>query len=317
MTPGMSDVVLTDTYRLRDQDGGTIPYARYIWRGPPNVPVFSLENCRDVVSERIDVVCERPCEAIMICERTRRTSGTIPSTMHGFTRWRVQANGLVDRGMWCRATIDGNNEHMEFHANWFAGVRRPFVFEGQQSKHHRLTHNIVERYEVAVSADSGFHWEGGTIAVGGVAFRLTRVGDPVSIAHVGIEATSRILETSGPTTASQPVTLDDVRYEADQLHTDGDAIVVRHAGCLNLLHSRLGGGAQRIPRVALLGIGDQSAEIRGNTFGAFGAHHVCPIRAPRSMHAKVNWGRNTYQRDANDSRNTDTRITWPPTSYGA
>jgi hypothetical protein len=315
MIPGITDVVLTDTYRLRNQDGGMLPTARYVWRGPAHVPVFSLENCRDVVSERIDVVCERPCEAIVICERTRDAPGTIPSTMHGFTRWRVQGNGLVDRGMWCRARIDANNEHMEYHANSFAGVRRPFVFEGQQSKHHRLTHNVIERYEVAVSADSGFHWEGGTIAVGGIGFRLTRVGDPVSIAHVGLEATRRILETSGPTTASQPVTLDDVRYEADQLHDDGNAIVFRHAGPLNVINSRIGGGAQRVPRIALLGVGDQVATINGNTFGAFGAHATCPVRCSRPRQARVNWGLNTYQRRANDPQNTESRVAWPATAY--
>ena len=43
---------------------------------------------------------------------------------------------------------------------------------------------------------------------------------------------------------------------------------------------RLGGGKQRIPRIALLGVGAQVATISGNTFGAFGAHRVCP--SPRA-----------------------------------
>jgi hypothetical protein len=309
------ETVLTDTVRLKNLDGGTIPSGRYVWRGPADVPMFALEDSRDVVGERIDVVCETPCEAICIIERTRTEPGTIPSTMHGFSRWRVQGNGLAPIGFWCRPRNDENNEHMSWDACWFAAVARPFVFEEQQSKHHYLTHNIIERASVAVSADTAFHWSGGTIAVCGIAFNLTRVGDPVRIESVGVEACGRLLVTSGPTTASQPVTLSGVRYEADQLAADGDCIVMRGPGPLLIQGCRFGGGQQRIPRIALTGFGEQSVELHGNTFGSYGAYQVCPVRAANPSLARVTFGRNVYQRTAGDPQNTDARVTWPGVAY--
>ena len=307
--------ILADTYRLRDQDGTRIPGGAYIWRGPANVPVFALENCREIVAAHVKLTLERPCEAVAVIERTKVGPGVVVSTMNRFIGWRVEGNGLVDRGFWCRATINQNNEHMEFHANVFSQVGRPFLFAGTQSKHHRLTHNVVESYDVAVSSDAGFHWQGGTIAVGNVAFKLTNSGDPVTITDVGIETTRRLLESSGPTHASQPIALEGVRYEADRLHPDGHMVVLKHPGPLSLHANRFGGGAQPIPRILLDGFRDQAIELHGNTFGSFGADKVCPVRAPRPSYAKVGWGRNVYYRAADADPPVSVRDTWPSTDY--
>jgi hypothetical protein len=168
---------------------------------------------------------------------------------------------------------------------------------------------------VAVAAGSSFTWISGTAAVCQIGVVLSSVGDPVVIEGVGFEACRRLLVTSGPTTASQPVTLIGVRYEADQLHEDGDCILLRHAGPLTVTGCRFGGGKQRIPRVALLGAGPQVAMISGNTFGAFGAHRVCPVRAQNHTNANVTWGNNAYQRDAHDPQNVESRLTWADKSY--
>jgi hypothetical protein len=310
----MKETVLTQTMRVRNQDGGIIPPGRYIWRGRAGMPVFAIQDSRDIVSENIDVVCETPCEAVVVCERTRSTPGTIPSTNHGFTRWRIYGNTLADRAFWFRG-IDANNEHALFTACSVYGCHVGWTFNGQQSKEHQITHCRFESGLVGVSADSSVQLSGGVFAVCRVGVELTRVGDPVVIIGTAFEACARLLVTSGPTTAPQPVTLIGVRYEADQLHDDGDCVVLRHAGPLVVQGCRLGGGRQRVPRIALLGIGAQAAEIRGNTFGAFGAHRVSPVRSPRPTDANVTWGTNAYQRDANDPRNTESRAAWPSRSY--
>ncbi len=306
---------LTDTMVFKDKSGYVLGPGQYTWKGPSNVPVFVFQNCRDMEAMRIDVTCETPCEAVVVIERTKTGPGVIPSTMNGFARWRIQGNDLALRGFWCRSTIDENNEHMEFHANSFAAIANPFIFEGQHSKHHLLTHNVIERFDVGVVSDTAFHWTGGTIAVGVDAFKLQRVGDPVLIESVGIEAVTRVLVTDGPTTASQPVTLSGVRYEADQLDSNGDCILLRHAGPLIVRGCRFGGGNQKIPRIALAGSGVQTAEISGNFFGSYGAYQVCPVRAPKPTNARVEWGTNNFQKDSLDPSNTHVQKTWNPMKY--
>jgi hypothetical protein len=53
----------------------------------------------------------------------------------------------------------------------------------------------------------------------------------------------------------------------------------------------------------------------GNTFGAFGAHRVCPIRAQKYTNVRVTWGTNAYQRDALDPRNIESRLVWAEKAY--
>lgn len=296
--------ILTQTVVRHDEERSSIAPGRYIWRGPANAPVFLLQNCRDFLSSRVDVTVETPCSAVVVCERTKDAPGTIPSTNNGFHRWRIFGNGLAERGFWYRATVDANNEHGEFDANTVYGCGLPFVFEGQQSKHHRLTHNVVESFTYGVLADSAFDWQGGTLAVGACAFVLNNVGDPVRVASVGVEAVTRLLVTSGPTTAAQSVVLDSVRYEADQVAPDGEAIVMWHAGPLTIIGGRYGGGKQPIPRIALRGVGIQSVELVGRPhFGSYGAHAVNPIIAQNPPEALVTGGY-LAQRAEGDPSNT-------------
>jgi len=316
-------IELRKTVRLRDldacltiarRDGGRRP--RFVWRGPATDPIFALENCRESVIEHIDVVCETPCAAVFLVRRTKQGAGVIPSTMHQFRDVRIFGNGRARRGYDYTGAIDENNEHGRWDScSVYGCTDAAWVFSGQQSKEHVLTQCRAESVHAAIVASSSFTWIGGTAAVCQIGVVLTRVGDPVVIEGVGFEACGRLLVSDGPTTASQPVTLTGVRYEADQLHRDGDCILLRHAGPLNVTGCRIGGGKTRIPRIALLGSGPQAATIAGNTFGAFGAHRVCPIRAQHQPNANVTWGQNAYQRDALDPRNTENRIAWGEKSY--
>ena len=306
----MNDIVIRDTVVMRDEDGpprrispaGT--RLRYVWRGRADRPVFLMQNSRDSVWEHVDVVCETPCEAVFVSERTRTGGGVIPSTMHQFRDVRIYGNKLAVRGFWHRSTIDENNEHGRFDSVSVYGCTVPWVFQGQQSKEHLLTHCRAESCRVAVQSDSGLQWVGGTAAVCEIGVELTRAGDPVTLQGVGFEACRRLLMTSGPTTAAQPVALLNCRYEADQLHADGHAIVMRHAGPLVIVGGRYGGGKQRVPRIALLGVGEQSLTLTGVTFGSFGAHRVSPVVTRHVEHANVAVSGLVYQRNAGDATNT-------------
>lgn len=316
-------VELRHTVSLRDLDAcltiarradGRRP--RFVWRGPAAEPVFALENCRESVIEHIDVVCETPCAAVFLVRRTKHGAGVIASTMHQFRDVRIFGNGRARRGYDYTSAIDENNEHGRWDScSVYGCTDAAWTFSGQQSKEHLLTQCRAESVRAAVVASSSFTWVSGTAAVCQVGVVLSRVGDPVVIEGVGFEACGRLLVTDGPTTASQPVTLTGVRYEADQLHQDGDCIVLRHAGPLSVTGCRIGGGKQRIPRIALLGVGPQVATIAGNTFGAFGAHRVCPVRAPKHANVNVTWGNNAYQRDALDPQNIESRLQWAEKSY--
>lgn len=320
-------VPLTSTFVIDDVDGGDAADVlsrhvimtpggrlRVYWKGPATDPVVLLRNSRDVTFEHLDVVCETPCEAVFVSERTKKGDGVIPSTHHQFRDVRVYGNKLAPVGFWARPTIDENNEHMTFDAVSVYGCGIGFCFEGQQSKEHRLEGVRVEGATTAVEASSSFTMIGGTIAVCVTGIHLPRVGDPVLIEGTGFEACTRLLVT-GMSTAARPVTLIGVRYAADQLLDDLEMIVFRDAGPLNLTGCTFGDGVQKIPRIAMRGHGPQSVTISGNKFGSFGADKVCPIKVVTPATPAVTWGRNTYNRYNGADPNTTSRITWAAANY--
>jgi hypothetical protein len=311
----VADHILTDTLRYRDIDRGRVPAGRYVWRGPADQPVFHFADSREIVVEDVEVVCETPTPAVFHVERTRVGPGVHPSTLHHWCNVRINGGNARPACGFLVAGIDQNGEHMRFDGVSVYRCDTGWSFRGQQAKEQLLTQCRAESCAVGIAADSGFTWISGCIAACAVGVELTRVGDPVVIQGVGFEAVGRMLVTSGPTTASQPVTLLSCRYEADQLHADGDCILLRHPGPLLIQGCRFGGGAQRIPRIALTGFGEQSVEIHGSAFGSYGAADVCPIRASTPSQARVTWGRNVYQRSPNDPQNTDARVTWASAAY--
>lgn len=296
--------VLTDTLRFRDLDGGRVASGRYVWQGPANVPVFALENCRDALIENVDVVCETQCAAVFRLERTSTAPGTIPNTNHLFRNVRIFGNKLASRGVEVGG-IDENNEHMHFdHCSVYGCTDAAFTFAGTQSKENLLTHVRIESCDVGVDAWSGFQWIGGAFAAGRIGVHLMRVGEPVTIQGVGFEACGRLLVTSGPTTAAQPITLVNCRYESDQLHADNECIVLRHAGPLTIIGGRYGGGRQPIPRIALRGISEQRVTFSGDpVFGAFGAFAETPVVASNPRLAWVHGSYLAATRE-NESPNT-------------
>lgn len=315
-------VYLTKTQVLTNQDGPPRILDRgndgsriqYVWQGPTTDPVFLLQNCRDSSWEHIDVVCQTACSAVFQIERAVTGPGTIVSTNHLFRDVRIYGNSLAQRGFWARPFIDENNEHFRFDfCSVYGCTVAGFEFGGQQSKEHLLTHCRIESCTIGVKAGSSVRIEGGTIAAATEAVRLTAVGDPVTLAGVGVEACGRLLVTANDsaTTAAQPVTLIGVRYEADQLHADGDCILLRHAGPLTLLGCRLGGGAQSIPKVGLVGSDVQTVILQSNHFGSYGAYLVNPTHVNPGVTPDIIWGTGRYQKNNGDNPNTISKTTWP------
>jgi hypothetical protein len=302
--------ILDQTAVIRDRDGGRIKPGRYVWRGPHTDPVFDFRDCRDLVIEGVDVVVESPCSSVFWMRRTKTGPGVVPNTNHAFRDVRIFGN----RKAWVGVHVGGldeNGEHMLFERVTVYGCSvTAFRLAGQQSKEHLLEHVRIESCDTGIEADSGFQWIGGTFAVGRVGVHLTRVGEPVKIQGVGFEACGRLLVTDGASTAAQPVSLDTVRFEADQLAGKDalggvdEMIVHRNAGALTITNCRFGGGRQRIPRIALRGYGEQFVEFVGRShFGSFGAYRVNPIVAQNEPEAIVT-GKYTAARDEGDAQNT-------------
>jgi hypothetical protein len=297
--------ILTATVVRRNLERSSLAPGRYVWRGPASDPVFALQNCNAFRVQDIDVTCDTPTSAVFLIERTQTGPGTIPSTMHMFRNVRIFGNRKAERGVWYRNTIDENNEHGRFDCvSVYGCTLAGFAFYGQQSKEHLLTHVRTESCTVGVIADSAFQWIGGTCAVAEYAIFLARIGDPVTIQGVGFEACQRLLLTYGPTTAAQPVTFIGGRYEADQLAEDGEAIVLQHAGPLNIIGMRLGGGKQRVPRIALRGTGEQTVKLDGVHFGSYGACDVPPVLAQNKPEALVSAPACRYQTHEGHPTNT-------------
>jgi hypothetical protein len=152
-------------------------------------------------------------------------------------------------------------------------------FTGQQSKEHRLTHCTADGCPTGVSASTSFTWEGGTVAGSANAFLLSASGDPVRLTKAGVEGCARLLDTSGPRTDAQSIVLDQVRFAADQLHADGDCVIVRGAGPLLVLGGAYGEGNQAIPHFRANCIGNCAVSMIGVRFGAYGASAVPVLRA--------------------------------------
>jgi hypothetical protein len=273
--------ILTATVVRRNLERSSLAPGRYVWRGPASDPVFALQNCNAFRVEDIDVTCDTPTSAVFLIERTQ-----------------------TGPGIWYRNTIDENNEHGRFDCVSVYGCGFAWEFNGQQSKEHLLTHCRSESCNIGVVAESAFQWIGGTCAVAVCGIHLTRAGDPVTIQGVGFEACGRLLMTGGPTTAAQPVTFVGGRYEADQLNPDGEAVIMCHAGPLNMTGMRLGGGKQRVPRIALRGTGEQTVKLDGVHFGSYGACDVPPVLAQNKPEALVSAPACRYQTHEGNPTNT-------------
>jgi hypothetical protein len=271
-------IEMTETRVLRDQDGGRIAPGRYVWQGPHTDPVFDFRDCRDLVIEGVDVVVESACSSVFWMRRTKTGPGVVPNTNHAFRDVRIFGNRKAWIGIHVGG-LDENGEHLlAERVSVYGCSAAAFWFDGQNSKEHLLTHVRIESCDAGIYASSGFQWIGGTFAVGRIGVELSRVGEPVKIQGVGFEACGRLLVTSGAATDAQPIVLDSVRYAADQLHEDGAAILLRHAGPLTLIGGTYGDGAQRIPQIECCGIGEQSVTTMGVKRGAYGSDALPFVR---------------------------------------
>lgn len=293
-----------------------------VWEGPADVPALTFVNCPEVTLKRVDFVCRTDCYAAFVFKRQDRDMGARPATLpcledvrffgEGKLRWPVK---------FVYADQDANNEHGVFLRCSFYGFSEYAVdIEGKQSKEHRFYQCRSEGGRGAVRAPSSFVWEGGTISGASHAAFLLHGGggDRVVIRDVGIEASVRALLTSEATTAGWKLTLDNVRFAADQLAEDGDWVQCYSTGPLTVRDCQIGGGGvPRIPTIGVAAMAPCHVSVQDNFFDAFGAHEVCPVRTLPGGRVIVSWGLNHYRKAANDAVNCVTLGAWGLQSNGA
>lgn len=286
-----------------------------VWDGPADVPMIKFINCPEVTLKRVDCLFSKPCHTAFQFHRQNAGMGVRPATLPTLEDVRFFGDGKL---RWpVRFTYedqDANNEHGVFQRCSFYGYSEYAVdIEGKQSKEHRFYQCRSEGGRGAVRAPSAFMWEGGTVSGASHAAFLLHGGggDRVVIKDVGVEASARVLLSSERTTAGWKVTLDNVRFAADQLAPDGDWVQFYSTGPLTVKDCQVGGGAQ--PRVPTIGIASSAqclVSVHDNFFDTFGASELCPVRTFEGGRVVVSWGLNHYRRGANDDPNCVTLGAW-------
>lgn len=281
---------------------------RLIWEGPPEGPVIRLLDCPEPYVADFDIVASQPVQTgIEVCN-----TGTLarPSTMPIFDRVRFFGNNKMGDGIMMISINGANNEHAHLRNVKGFGLKG-FLFHvplssNKQSKEHRMDQCCQEGGQGAVRAPSAFMWRGGTVSgTSEAAFQLYGGGgDRVHISDVGVEACARLLDLGTEperTSDGWKVTLDNVRYAADQLAADGHMIRMYGAGPLTVENCQLGGGKVPVLPVILAdGYGQPLIRLAANFFDAFGAHRQSPVFTAPGREVVVDWGLNTYANDDGD-----------------
>ena len=291
---------------------------RIVWEGPPDQPVIRLIDCPEPYVADLDIVINTPT----YCGIEVINSGTAPrpSTMPIFDRVRFFGNGKLGDAVRFESRNGANNEHGTFRNVKAFGLNGYLCHIGlaadKQSKEHTFDQCCQEGGLGAVRAPSAFMWRGGTVAgVSGAAFQLYGGGgDRVVIRDVGVEASRRLLDLGTEqerTSDGWAVTLEEVRYAADQLDPDGAMVRMYSAGPLRVEGCQLGGGKVPVlPHILVDSFGQPLVRLAANYFDAFGAHRTSPVWTAAGRECIVDWGMNTYSNDDGDPVRTKVLGMW-------
>lgn len=281
---------------------------RLIWQGSPDQPVIRLIDCPEPYLADIDFDITAPTYCGI--EVINSGQGVRPSTMTMFDRLRFFGNGKLGDAVRFVSRNGANNEHGTFRNVKAFGINgylcHVALKADKQSKEHTFDQCCQEGGLGAVRSPSAFMWRGGTVSgVNGAAFQLFGGGgDRVVIRDVGVEASRRLLDLgteSERTSDGWAVTLEGVRYAADQLDPDGHAVRMYSAGPLVITGCQIGGGKVPVlPHVLVDCFGQPLVRLVGNLFDAFGAYRVSPIWTAAGRETVVDWGLNTYANDDGD-----------------
>lgn len=294
---------ITNTITLTNKKGITIQgegkYATRIqWSATnnPNVPVIKVVNGRDIgfldmgisglaigINPQGVVVNNSLPSALieMQADESKIQSGVSRPSMCRFENLFLNEKGganAADKGIaFTAATADSdkNNDVAFFKRVQIAQTITAGVsFEHSQSKAHAfLNCNFGDgKYGITTALGptghgGSFRWLMGNMGNHNIAdFHLGGLNDPININGMYSEDSARLLTTEGISSTGWPVVIENIRFAANGLHADGNAIVYSARGPLVVKNSSFGGS--RPSRIKLKATGPMIASITENFFNA-------------------------------------------------
>jgi hypothetical protein len=257
---------------------------RLIWKGPPDVPMFDLEACRECYFSDLTIHAVNPLLAGVRSRSLERTAFML-STKNIFERVNVvSSSGQLEYGYILDDPnqIDANNDAFVWNDCHVTNFKRVgWDIRHGQSMSHRLTRCAAlygwERDENGKNVSIGYRgygsfavngWNSGGV---GVIFGDISPSDYTVIKDVNSEDTGQLMFIARGG-ASWPILIDGVRFsQSDAMAPYNDAIVDLQCGGPIRIHNVIASDRPRNSYFKLWGtsnsIGNNavSAEISGNT----------------------------------------------------
>lgn len=279
-------ILIRDTQGLRfagASPGGTL----FIWDGPPDKPMFLLQDVRDSIF--IDFqIRSWPHTPLHTGIQTENAQGGFyaPSQnqfehlMVNGTQEGLQYGFRVAKG-------SGGDRNNDFHEFVRCKVRNytkaGFTVEHSQSHTNRFyscSFNAYSRGEAGVkTVDGSFSWFGGGGGGNTVAdFVLGKPNVIISVINANFEDSARLLLTGPSSGAAWPIMIQGVRWPGGKMHKDRIIIDVGNPGPLVLKNNLFGStGNAHIPRVRLrTNVPGNSLISQGNVWSGQDAYEVSP-----------------------------------------
>lgn len=237
VAPG--DYEIDDTIEIRNTFGlrfvGSGFSTRFIWKGAADKPMFKIAHCRDLEFGNILLSFQTLCQCGIYVLKDFLEGSTIVPTHNRFFHIYMQGQSNVTYGfsLGSENSVDANNDFMYFEncevANyrevaWFLPTSQSYnhlmvncraIGDGINSKHAIKTGNLL---------CGSFKWQGGAVAQNTVSdFYLGRNYQPYSIDGVNSEVSARFIIS---TNAYNQIMVSNCRWAANELHEDGQAIVL-------------------------------------------------------------------------------------------
>jgi hypothetical protein len=253
--------------------GGQAPRATELrWLGPPDVPLFLLDRCHDILLEDFSIIVGDGKELLAAAWMQNTPQAPGPPTSHVW--WRnvlVIGKGRLTRGLHVKLVdvennnesaeqIDEKNDHHTFEGVTVTGYRHAaFVLEGRNAKNlgfdrcHCVgptTDGDRGGYAIDTSTKpnhgGSFFWNKGSVIGHAEAdFRIGDRNDTIKIDGVYSEKSACMLQMPDYGTgagAACPVLLENYQFAAypEYAAPDGEVIQCEAAGPLSMIACKMG-----------------------------------------------------------------------------
>ena len=245
------DYVCTDTVTVSG-DGITV-FGAGGWKttisrgaGMTGKPILALVNCRECSFDGLGVVagggdvCSAGIEirgdtggisTSNVFKNLYVRSTAVPSTMTNNIHFAIGSAG------------DQNNDLCSLYSCVLSNpVNANVKIEGSQSREHNFHSCRLFSGVYGIESDGySMSWHGGNVAEHAVAdFYFTRPQQVTTITNISSEQSKRFLSTSGASGGDGYISVTGLRFSADLLHDDGEAIIYQHRGAFTLRGSNIG-----------------------------------------------------------------------------